>query len=313
MKNSKLEIAKQFLREHKGYLKKSSFTLSTRINIDWHTCAIALKEVKEEFKGLQYQIEKNTFQNSNPRILIYDIETSYNIVKSWRIGYNLNINPNDIIKERKIICISYKWYGEDEVYNIQWDSNQDDKFLLQQFIPVLNEADLIVAHNGDRYDIKFIKTRAIAHDLEMLIDYPQFDTLKVAKKKFNFNSNKLDYISEFLGFENKIKTEMQLWDDIIFNKCPKAMNKMIEYCNKDVELLELVYDKLAKWEKPKYHVGVINGLPKTSSPVSGGYNLELLKTVTTPNGVIKRVMRDLDNGRMFEMSESNYQKYIETK
>lgn len=320
-----LERAKEFLTLHKGYLKKSPFVLAERLYItDINICKQALKEVKEELKNnvscidklkpltLEYNKLLDSL-NNKPRILIYDIETSYNIVKSWRVGYNLNINPGDIIQERKIICASYKWLGEDEIYNLQWDKNQDDKFLLEQLIDVLNEADLIVAHNGERYDIKFIKTRAIYHGLEMLIDYPQFDTLKVAKKKFMFNSNKLDYISEYLGFDNKIKTEMKLWDDIIFDKCPKAMSKMIDYCNKDVELLEKVYNKLVYYEKPKYHFGVINGKDKTSSPISGSYNLEKIKEVTSTSGTVKYIMKDLDTNRLFEMSQTNYKKYIESK
>lgn len=329
---SQLEIAKEFLIKNKGYLKKSPFKLAERLNIENVEIAyIALKTVKDYLrKGAVYQLEncnyisgvdpyniesgKNSFGTfDKPRILIYDIETSYNIVKSWRVGFNLNINPSDIIHERKIICVSYKWLGEEQVYNLQWDKDQDDKFLLEQFIEVLNEADLIVAHNGDRYDLKFIKTRAIYHNLEMLLNYPQFDTLKVAKSKFMFNSNKLDYISEYLGFDNKIKTEMKLWDDIIFNKCPKAMDKMIEYCNMDVILLEKVYNKLVHWEKPKYHFGVLNNKPKESSPISGGMNLELVKTVTSNRGTIKRIMKDLDTNRLFEMSDTLYNKYINNK
>lgn len=304
---SQLEIAKEFLLKNRGYLKKSPYKLAERLDIENIEVAyIALKQIKQQLKNSFIKL-------NNPKILIYDIETSYNIVKSWRIGYNININPKDIIHERKIICVSYKWLGEDQVYNLQWDKNQDDKFLLEQFIEVLNEADLIVAHNGERYDLKFIKTRAIYQGLEMLIDYPQFDTLKVAKKKFNFNSNKLDYISEYLGFENKIKTEMKLWDDIIFNKCPKAMDKMIEYCNMDVILLEKVYNRLVHWEKPKYHFGVLNGLSKETSPIEGGLNLELVKTVTTNRGTLKRIMKDLDTNRLFEMSETSYKKYIDNK
>lgn len=300
---------KEFLRNKKGYLKEGGKRLrKVLLNKGFETtinnCKQAIREVNQELRD-NVIIERD----KNLKVLIYDIETSYNIVKSWRIGYNLIINHNDIIEERKIICVSYKWLDEDIVYNLQWDKDKDDKFLLEQFIEVLNEADLIVAHNGDNYDLKFIKTRAIKHGLDMLIDYPQFDTLKVAKKKFNFNSNKLDYISAYLGFDNKIKTEMGLWDDIIFRKCPIAMDKMITYCNKDVELLEKVYNKLVYWEKPVGHAGVLQDKTKQTSPISGGLNLELVKTVTTNRGTIKRIMKDLDNGRLFEMSDTNYKKY----
>ncbi len=302
---------KNFLRNKVGYQKEGAKRLRQHLikkgyQVTVAQCREALRDVRLESK---HPIARNA---DNPlKVLIYDIETSYNIVKSWRVGYKLNINPADILEERKIICISYKWSGEDQVYNMTWDKEQDDKFMLEQFIEVLNDADLIVAHNGDRYDLKFIKTRAIYHGLPMLLNYPQFDTLKVAKKKFMFNSNKLDYISEYLGFENKIKTTMKLWDDIILRACPKAMDEMVRYCDMDVILLEKVYDKLVSWELPKTHLGVLNGKSVQTSPITGGVNLELVKTVTSTRGTIKHVVKDLDSNRLFEMSATNYKKYIE--
>ena len=302
---------KQFLNNKPGYIKEGGKRLrnhllnkgfTTTINL----CKQALKEVR-----LETNTTTNKIQNNQGKILIYDIETSYNIGKFWRAGYNLNINPGDIIHERAIICISYKWLGEEQVYSLTWDKNQCDKFLLEQFIPILDEADMIVAHNGDRYDLKFIKTRALKHNLKMLINYKQFDTLKVAKAKFMFNSNKLDYISKFLGAEGKISTEMKLWDDIILRKCPKAMIEMLTYCEEDVRQLEIVYNALVSWENPKFHIGVINGGTKQTSPITGNVNIEQVKQMTTNSGTIKHIMRDLDTGRLFEMSDTNYKKFLE--
>ena len=305
------EEVKEFLRSKRGYIKEGGKRLrnhllnkgfTTTINI----CKEALREVRLETNTII-----NKIQNNQGKVLIYDIETSYNIGKFWRAGYNLNINPGDIIHERAIICISYKWLGEEQVYSLTWDKNQCDKFLLEQFIPILDEADMIVAHNGDRYDLKFIKTRALKHNLKMLINYKQFDTLKVAKAKFMFNSNKLDYISKFLGAEGKISTEMKLWDDIILRKCPKAMIEMLTYCEEDVRQLEIVYNVLVSWENPKFHIGVMNGSTKQTSPITGNVNIEQVKQMVTNSGTIKHIMRDLDTDRLFEMSDTNYKKFLE--
>lgn len=305
------EEVKEFLKNKTGYLKEGGKRLRkillnkgfvTTINI----CKDAIREVNYELK-----FKDNNLKNNEGKILIYDIETSYNIGKFWRAGYNLSINPGDIIHERAIICVSYKWLGEEQVYNLTWDNNQCDKFLLEQFIPILDEADMIVAHNGDRYDLKFIKTRALKHNLKMLINYKQFDTLKVAKAKFMFNSNKLDYISKFLGAEGKISTNMKLWDDIILRKCPKALIEMLNYCDEDVRQLEVVYNALVSWENPKFHAGVLNGKIKQTSPITGSINIEEVKIVTTNSGTIKHIMRDVDTNRLFEMSHTNYLKYLE--
>ena len=53
--------------------------------------------------------------------LFYDIETSFNIIADFSCGYNKIIRPNQIIKERQIICISYKWEDEYEVHPLDRD------------------------------------------------------------------------------------------------------------------------------------------------------------------------------------------------
>ena len=51
--------------------------------------------------------------------LFYDIETSPNIGFFWGAGYKVNISHDNIIKERAIICICYKWEGQDTVHSIE--------------------------------------------------------------------------------------------------------------------------------------------------------------------------------------------------
>ena len=308
-----LEEVKAFLRVKKGYLKEGGkrlrhILLSRGLVTTVATCKEAIRQVNQERK--EQPLTKRQATEERPlKVLVYDIETSYNIVSSWRVGYNLNIPPENILKERAIICVSYKWVGEEQVYNLTWDKNQDDKFLLEQFVEVMNEADLLVAHNGDRFDLKWIKTRALKHGIPMLIDYPQFDTLKVAKKKLLLNSNKLDYISKFIGQEGKISTNYGLWNKVILDKDPEALQEMLDYCDEDVRQLEHVYKVFVGLEKPKSHLGVLQGKTKQTSPISGGVNLEHVKSVTTGRGTVKHIMKDLDTNRFFEMSDTNYKKY----
>ena len=62
--------------------------------------------------------------------LFFDIETSPNIGFFWQAGYKKNIDYSNIIKERAIICICYKWEGEKEVGYLHWDAKQCDKCYL---------------------------------------------------------------------------------------------------------------------------------------------------------------------------------------
>ena len=55
--------------------------------------------------------------------LFWDIETSPNIVLAFRTGFDLTINYDVIIHERKIICIGYKWEGDKKIIVLRWDKN----------------------------------------------------------------------------------------------------------------------------------------------------------------------------------------------
>ena len=203
------------------------------------------------------------------RRLFFDIEVSPNIAFIWEAGYKKNIDAGSIIKERAIICICYKWEDEKDTHSLQWDHKQNDKKMLEAFVKVANTADEMIGHNGDKFDLAWIRTRCLFHGIGMFPKYSTIDTLKVARSKFKFNSNKLNYIADFLGIGQKIKTDFSLWKNIVLEKDPKAMEAMIKYCKKDVVLLEKVYKHLAIHIEPKTHYGVIFGTEKVNCPECG--------------------------------------------
>jgi uncharacterized protein YprB with RNaseH-like and TPR domain len=221
------------------------------------------------------------------RRLFFDIETSPNIGLFWEAGYKKNITTDNIIRERAIICICYKWEDEKEVYALQWDAKQNDKRMLEQFIAVANTANELVGHNGDKFDLAWIRTRCLFHGIDMFPTYQTIDTLKVARSKFRFQSNRLNYIAEFLGLGGKIKTEFNLWKDILLNKDKVAMEKMIKYCKKDVSLLEEVYKLLGNHIAPKTHYGVVFGQDRGSCPECGSDELIKNNSVVTATGLTR--------------------------
>ena len=161
--------------------------------------------------------------------LFFDIETSPNIGLFWTSGYKLNISHDDIIKERAIICVCYKWAGEDKIYSLHWDTDQNDKTLLEKFIKVANEADELIGHNSDRFDIKWIRTRCMFYRLPMFPKYNSFDTLKFFRGYTNQPSNRLDDIGDYFGIGRKIKNEDGLWQKVIENNDRKALKRMVNY------------------------------------------------------------------------------------
>jgi transcription elongation factor Elf1 len=244
--------------------------------------------------------------------LFWDIETSPNVVLSWRVGYDIKIDNDNILTERAIICIGYKWEGEKASHVLRWDENQCDKAMLKQFLAIANKADEMVAHNGDKFDLTWFKTRCIFHGLPTLPEYKTVDTLQWARKKFLFNSNKLDYIAKYLGLGGKIKTEFGLWKDVVLKKDAKALRRMLDYCKRDVELLEKVWDRLRQHTKHKTHAGVVAGRDKWTCPHDGSENIRVARGPRiTAGGSKSYQMQCKDCGLSYSISATAHKAYQE--
>ena len=190
-------------------------------------------------------------KNSSARVIIYDIETSLQLVSVFQLKYNEFIDPDNIVQERHVISVCYKWLGDDELHSISLlddpkrfaKNPHDDKYVVEEFYKVLAKADCIVAHNGDMFDHKYLKTRILYHGLPMLPPVVSIDTYKIAKQQFLFNSNRLDYLGKFLGFGGKKPTSKGLWLRVL-NGEKSAVREMVDYNKQDVLLLEKVFKKL---------------------------------------------------------------------
>ena len=241
--------------------------------------------------------------------LFYDCETSPNIVYSWRIGYKVPLDYNNIIKERAIICICWKWEHEDQVWSLQWDDGNDAE-MLREFMEVLNESDEAAAHNGDRFDLPWLRTRCIKHGIDCYPLYKTVDTLKIARSKFYFNSNRLDYISRFLGGKAKIPTNFDLWKRVMAGD-KKALAEMTEYCRNDVLMLEDVYHELSKYAEPKTNASILEGKAKWCCAHCASDNVVLSKTRVSAMGTIRRQMQCSICGRYYTIADSTYTKMWE--
>lgn len=182
---------------------------------------------------------------TKPRVLFIDLETLPNIVTSWGLWVNGMLSPDNIITERSIICGGWKWQGDKELHIVAINPKDphNDLEVVRVLHEVVGSADAVVAHNGDKFDMRWLKARIAFHRLSPLPPVIQIDTKKIAKAAFYFNSNKLDYLAKFLGVGQKIKTEFGLWKACMAGD-QKALDKMTKYCKQDLRLLEAVYDIL---------------------------------------------------------------------
>ncbi len=202
-------------------------------------------------------------KNKNPRILLIDIENTPMISYTWG---RWEQNVVDVKQESYILSFAYKWLGDKKTHVLTLPAFKgykpgipDDKNLLLKVHDLFNEADIIVAQNGDNFDIKKINTRFIFHGLKPVEPYKTVDTLKVAKKYFSFSSNSLNELGKFLGLGEKKETHgFKTWLGCMKGD-KKSWAVMESYNAMDVKLLERIYLKLLPFIKNHPPYGIYNG------------------------------------------------------
>jgi hypothetical protein len=189
----------------------------------------------------------DTLAASSPRILLWDIETSHNLLAKFDLREEYTAHTN-IVQERFIICAAWKLLGANgtQTVSILDDpkrfarNSADDRHVIETLHKVLSNVDVLVHHNGDRFDLPYFNGRALFHKLPPLPPIRTIDTLKVAKRAFMLNSNRLDYIGKYLGLGGKISTPGGLWLEVLKGNA-KAVKTMVTYNKHDVELLEDIF------------------------------------------------------------------------
>lgn len=241
--------------------------------------------------------------------LYFDIEVSPNIVRTWNVGYKQQIDYNNIIRERAVICVAWNWEGETVIHSLQWDTKMSDKKLLEEFIKVANQADELIAHNGDKFDIKWLRTRCIIHGIPMFPTYTSLDTLTKARSNFRFNSNRLDYIGQILNVGRKLKTESGLWSKVQDND-REALDRMVKYCKNDIKVLKAVYKKMSPYIINKVHHGVLQGKTKCSCPECGSKKVHFEKKRTTTTGIDRFQMQCDKCYKYYTLSRITYEQFL---
>lgn len=231
------EIVKLMI-EKPYYIEMGKGKLSKRFKCSPEDIVKARREVKN-------------FTKKTPRILIFDLETAP--LSAWVWGrWQQNVSLDATISEWFILCWSAKWLYSEYTMSDRLTSeeaiNEDDSRIVKSLWKLIDEADIIIAHNANQADVKWMNTRFILNGLNPPSSYKVIDTLEVARKEFKFSSNKLDALAGYFNIPHKMDTNFQLWKDCL-NGNEEALKYMSDYNIKDVQILEEVYIQLRPWIK----------------------------------------------------------------
>lgn len=217
-----------------------------------------------------------------PRILILDIETFPNVAYVWKF-WKENVGAKQVIEHSSLASFAYKWLGEDIIYYAGADKHTE-KALLSALIKLLDMADIVVAHNGDRFDLPTIKGRALVMGLRPPSPFKTIDTCLVARYEFNYGSNSLEYLADILGLAPKLAHKnfpgFTLWKECLAGN-PKAWEEMEVYNKQDVDTLEQVYLTMRPYMRRHPNVAVDIEDDRPLCPKCGSHHIQMRGFTTT--------------------------------
>lgn len=290
-----------FLKEHPGYLKKGDGWLAGYLNSNKEDVKRAKKFIKKDiyvdihsilkpyktYKLVEKKEEENLPEVvQSPKILIMDLETAPIKAFVWRL-WKQDVYIDQIISDWFLLTFSAKWLGSAEVISGRLTGKEaleeSDYRIVKDLWNLIDEADIVIAHNGNSFDIPKMKARFAINGLPPTSFYQQIDTKVIAAKEFGFTSNKLDFLAQTFGISKKIHTEFELW-----SRCMKGEDKALEemeiYNRHDVEILEEVYLKLRPYIKNHPNMGLYQDSNSDVCPTCGGTHLEEYKFYYTSIG-----------------------------
>jgi len=194
---------------------------------------------------------------NKPKLLIFDIETAPITSYTWGT-FKQNVGLNQIKEDWHFLAWAAKWYGKPASKTIYMDNSKvkdvkDDRKLIEGLWKLLDEADIVIAQNGDKFDIKKFNARAAIHGLPPVSSFRSTDTLKESRKVFSFTSHKLEYMTEKLNkkykkLKHKEYPGFELWKAVLAGD-KKAWKVMKTYCIHDVLATEELYMNIQGWIK----------------------------------------------------------------
>ena len=195
------------------------------------------------------------------KILFLDLETSPHQGYSYGPKYETSIIK--YTRHGELLSVAWKWLGKKKLHGVKRVNYVlgTDKPLAEALWKAMDEADVIIGHNIDKFDKRTANTYFAKFNLPPPSNYFTIDTLKVVRKNFALPSYKLDDVCQYFGLGKKLGTGgFDLWDACM-NSDIKALEKMLRYNKHDVFLLEPLYNFLLPWIPNHPNMALINDRP----------------------------------------------------
>ena len=229
-------------------------------------CQIELnKEIELGVGGNDYtdwqKKEKPPVDQVKPKILYYDIETS--LAKSYHFNYwKTNIGVKQMIEASHMLSHAWCWGEDGNVFSSILTQKEalakDDERIVLEAWSLFDQADVIVAHNGKRFDVNKCNGYFLKYGLPKPSPFKVIDTLEIAKKNFNLPFKSLEYLAKFLDVELKLDAGgIDTWIGCERGE-QDALDTMEYYNRGDIITLREIHKRLKGWDNNGVNIALYN-------------------------------------------------------
>ena len=197
-------------------------------------------------------------ESTEPKVLLFDIETAPIGAYVWG---HWKQNTLRTIRPWYILSVAYTWLGSGEYHFIGINEDPSftpdtganklrpnvDRWVVSRMWHLFDQADVVVAHNGDKFDIKKTNARFMNYHLTPPSPYAKLDTLKEVKRYSDHGSHRLNDLAQSLtGTGKAANMGITTWIGCMAGD-PEQWRIMHEYNLVDVRKLEDLYRELIPW------------------------------------------------------------------
>jgi len=216
---------------------KSAFVLYQEIRIAGYN---------RTYKAVTRKIESLGLRKPTRYTTGHEMTIGYLDIESTGFSANIDLMLSWCIKGRGVKKVAGDVIEREEIM-----SNKQDKRITQSLVDEMNKYDVIFTYYGTRFDIPFIRTRALYHG----IDFPMYrqkshkDLYYVVRSKLKLHRSSLMAATEFFGIDGKTRIKPEYWQKARWGD-KKSLKYVYEHNIADVEILEDLHRKLEEHAPP---------------------------------------------------------------
>jgi len=125
-----------------------------------------------------------------------------------------------------------------------------DKNIIKELIEALKDYDLIITYYGTKYDVPFIRTRAMSHHIKFLGfgSVQHKDVYYMVRNRMRLGKNSLESACATVGIKGKNHIKGNFWMRAKVGD-PMALEYVLDHNKKDCQILEKLHKKLEEYVK----------------------------------------------------------------